>query len=66
MKTSHLPWAKKEEAIKDIDVQNLFNDYWNSKEHKLKVLGQWRSLASPLISDRKAQRSSTSENIGAL
>ena len=40
MKSSHLPWAKNEQTIKEIDLQNLFNDYWNTNEHDLTVLGQ--------------------------
>jgi len=44
MKTSPLPWAKKEQITKDIDLQPLFDDYWNSKEHILTVLGQSQYL----------------------
>ena len=40
MKSSHLPWAKKEHTSKVIDNEDLFNDYWTSREHKIVVLGQ--------------------------
>jgi len=40
MKSSHLPWAKKEQTSKEIDLGNLFNDYWASEAHELKVTGQ--------------------------
>jgi hypothetical protein len=66
MKSSHLPWARKEHIIKDIDLQNIFNGYWYSNEHELTVLGQSWFPASPLIADRKAQRLLTSESIIAL
>ena len=40
MKSSHLPWAKKEQITKEIDLENLFNIYWTSKAHELTVPGQ--------------------------
>jgi len=46
MKSSHLPWAKKEQTSKEIDLGNLFNDYWTSKAHELTVIGQ---SSQPLI-----------------
>jgi hypothetical protein len=39
MGRSHLPLAKKEQAIKEINLQELFNDYWTSKAHDLPVRG---------------------------
>jgi len=39
-------WVKKEETSKVIDLQTLFNDYWTSEAHELKVPGQ---LGFPLI-----------------
>ena len=56
MKSGHLPWAKKEETTKEIDLENLFNIYWTSKAHELTVSGQSWSPASPLIPDGEAQR----------
>ncbi len=52
MKSSHLPWAKKDQNIKDIDLQKLFNEYSTSKAQELTVPGQSRSPTSPYISDR--------------
>jgi len=40
IKSGHLPWAKKHQNIKDIDMKRLFNEYWTSNEHKLTVPGQ--------------------------
>jgi hypothetical protein len=40
MKSSRVPWAKKEQTTKEIDLENLFNIYWTSKEHELTVPGQ--------------------------
>ena len=59
MKSSHLPWAKNEQTIKEIDLQEPFNDYWSTKEHKITVLGQSYSPTSPPVSDGEAQRSLT-------
>ena len=56
MKSSHLPWAKKEETTKQIDLENLFDIYWTSKAHELTVPGQSWSPNSPLISDGEVQR----------
>ena len=39
IKSGHLPWAKKHQNIKDIDIQGPFNEYWTSKEHKIMVPG---------------------------
>jgi len=40
MKSSHLPWAKKEQTTKEIDLENLFNIYWTSKAREITVPGQ--------------------------
>ena len=40
MKIGHLPWAKKQQASKMIDLQRLFNDYWDSKAQEFTILGQ--------------------------
>ena len=40
MKSGHLPWAKKEQTSKEIDLQHLFNDYWTSTADELTVEGQ--------------------------
>ena len=41
MKSSHVPWAKKEQTTKDIDLDSLFNIYWTSKAQTLTVQGQF-------------------------
>ena len=51
MKGSHLPWAKKEQITKEIDLENIFNIYWTSKAHELTVTGQSWSPTSPLTPD---------------
>ena len=57
IKSSNLPWAKKGQTSKSIDLQNVFSDFWTSKVRELTVPGQCdRSYTSLLISDRKAQR----------
>ena len=56
MKSSHLPWAKKEQTTKEIDLETLFNIYWTSKAHELTVPGQSWSPTNLLMSDREAQR----------
>ena len=48
MKSSHLPWAKKEQATKEIDLESLFNIYWTSKARELTVTGSSYSPTSPL------------------
>ena len=56
MKSSHLPWAKREQTTKEIDIHKLFNTYWTSKEHELMVSGQSDpQLDSLPISDRGAE-----------
>jgi len=38
--SGHLPWVKKEQGSKEIEFQELFNQYWSSKAHEFPVLGQ--------------------------
>ena len=66
IKSGHLPWAKKSQNIKDIDIKSPFNEYWNSKEHELMVPGRSSSTSTPLISDRGVQRLSSLESIVVL
>ena len=56
IKSGHLHWAKKNQNIKEIDIQKPFNEYWTSGEHELTVLGRSSSQTRSLISDRGAQR----------
>ena len=66
MKSGHLPWAKKEETTKEIDLENLFDTYWTSKAHDLTVSGQSWSPISPLIPDGEAQRLLTLGSVVSL
>ena len=40
-KRPHLPWAKKEQTSKEIDLQKLFNDYWTFNKYEITVSGQF-------------------------
>jgi len=37
IKRGHLPWAKGDQASKDINPQELYDYYWTSKENELKL-----------------------------
>ena len=39
MKSSYLPWAKKEQNGNLIDLQEVFDEYWSSKMHEITVPG---------------------------
>ena len=56
IKKGHLPWAKKDQNMKEIDIKKSFSEYWTSKDHQITVSGQSSSPTSPRLSDRKAQR----------
>ena len=66
MKSTHLPWWKKEPITKEIDLENLFNTYWTSKAQEITVAGQSWSPISPLIPDGEVQWSSSLGSILAL
>ena len=66
MKSSHLPWVKKDQNVKDVGLQQLFSEYWTSKKHEITVQGGSSSPTSPLIPDREAQRSLSLENTVAI
>jgi len=40
MKRGHLPWATKERASKEINLQELYDYYWTSKAHELELQGE--------------------------
>ncbi len=46
IKSGHLPWAKKDQNIKEIDIKKPFNEYWASNVHELTVPGR---LSSPSV-----------------
>ena len=66
MKSSHLPWAKKEQTTKEIDLENLFDIYWTSKAHELTVTGWSYSPTRPLIPDGESQRLLTLGSVVSL
>lgn len=49
MKSSQLPWAKKEQSRKEIHLQKLFDDYWTSKADALTVPGQLCTDPDPVV-----------------
>ena len=55
MRSAHLPWVKKEQTAKEIDLENLFTTYWTSKAQEITVPGQSWSPISPLIPDEEVQ-----------
>ena len=48
IKRGHLPWAKKDQNIKEIDIKKPFNEYWASNAQELTVPG--RSSSQPVRS----------------
>jgi len=40
MKRGHLSWPKKEQASKEINLLELFNNYWTSKARELVLKGE--------------------------
>jgi len=65
MKSSHLPWAKKDQNVKEIGLHKLFDEYWASEEHELMVPGRSYSPTSLFIPDTEAQRLLLLESIVA-
>ena len=55
IKRGHLPWAKKDQNIKDIDIDKSLHEYWASKEHQITVSGLSSSqpVRSKLIEKRR-------------
>ena len=51
IKSRHLPWVKKDQNVKEIGLEKLFNEYWTSKVHELRVPGRSYSSTSLLVSD---------------
>jgi len=63
MKSSHLPFAKKDRNVKEIGLHKLFDEYWASGEHETMVPGRSYSPTSLSIPDTEAQRSLSLESI---
>ena len=66
MRKGHLFWAKNRQTSEMIDIQALFNKYWDSNEREFRVSSQSRSPSSSLISDREVQGSLLLERIIVL
>jgi len=65
MKSSHLPFAKKDRNVKEIGLHELFDAYWASGEHDIMVPGRSYSSTCRFIPDTEAQRSLSLEGIVA-
>jgi len=37
IKREHLPWAKRDQASEDINLQELYDCYWTSNENELEL-----------------------------
>ena len=66
MKSSNGFWAKYREKSGVIDLQEVFDPYWNSSEHEFIVPSQSSHQLGPLVSDMGIQRSLISESIISL
>ena len=66
MRSSHLPWLKKEPTTNEIDLENLVNIYWTSKAQQITVPGQSWSPINPLTPDEAVQWSSSLGSVVAL
>jgi hypothetical protein len=53
MRSAYLPWAKREQTGNKIDIESLFNDYWNTNKHEFIVSSQSWPANGLLISDRE-------------
>ena len=51
IKSRHLPWVKKDQDVKEINLEKLFNEYSTSTAHELTVPGESNSSTSLFISD---------------
>ena len=66
MRFRHSFWVKTRQTSATIELETLFNEYWNSTEDEFVVPGQLYPQSSPHIPDRKGQRSSSLGDIVAL
>jgi hypothetical protein len=67
MRKAYSPWAKWNQTGNEIDIELLFNDYWNTDNHEFMVLGQSWPGNRQLISDREiADALSIGKHSGSL
>jgi hypothetical protein len=53
MRKAYAPWAKWKQTGNEIDIELLFNDYWNPNYHNFTVSSQSWPGNRPLISNRE-------------
>jgi hypothetical protein len=53
MRKTSRPWSKWKQTGKEINIELLFNDYWNSNNREFTVSSQSWPGNGPLISDRE-------------
>jgi hypothetical protein len=53
MRNAYSPWAKWKQTSNEIDIESLFNDYWNTDKHEFTVSSQSWPANGPFISDRE-------------
>jgi hypothetical protein len=53
MRKAFAPWAKWKQTGNEINIGELFNDYWNTNNCEFTVSSQSRPGNGPLISDRE-------------
>jgi hypothetical protein len=63
VKSGHAFWTKWGQNEQPIDLQDLFNNYWNSTDREFTLSSKSPSFSLAHISDRERQRFSLLENI---
>jgi hypothetical protein len=53
MRKAYAPWAKWKQTGNEIDIELLFNDYWNTSDHEFTASSQSWPGNRPLMSDRE-------------
>jgi hypothetical protein len=53
MRKAYPPWAKWKQTGNEVDIESLFNDYWNTNKHEFTASSQWWPANRPLISYRE-------------
>jgi hypothetical protein len=53
MRKAYQPWAKWKQTGNEIDIEPLFDDYWNTNKHEFAVSSQSWCANSSLMSDRE-------------
>ena len=67
MRKASPPWAKWKQTGKEIDIELLFNNYWNTNNHEFTVSSQSWPGNGPLMSDREtADDVAIGKHIGSL